>query len=123
MNRTENLLKIFHERAHIHDGLKNMSDEEVLRKVRESPTKLKRAAKNLLVKLRKHNVTLDNNGDVNFSIIKEQNIVSFIKNNETLVKLTLMQADLEFEYPQKLEKMTIKADILKLVEEEEVKMK
>lgn len=34
-----------------------------------------------------------------------------------------MQADLEFEYPQKLEKMIIKADILKLVEEEEVKLK
>lgn len=34
-----------------------------------------------------------------------------------------MQADLEFEYPQKLEKMTIKGDILKLVEEEEQKMK
>jgi hypothetical protein len=39
--------------------------------------------------------------------------------NETLVKVTLMQADLEFEYPQKLEKMTIKADILEMLEEEE----
>jgi hypothetical protein len=36
-----------------------MSDEEVLRKVRESPTKLKKAAKNLLSKLKKNNVTLD----------------------------------------------------------------
>lgn len=34
-----------------------------------------------------------------------------------------MQADLEFEYPQKLEKMKVKGDILKLVEEEEAKMK
>jgi len=59
LNRTENILKIFHERSHIHDGLKNMSDEEVLRKVRESPTKLKKAAKNLLSKLKKNNVTLD----------------------------------------------------------------
>jgi len=30
-----------------------------------------------------------------------------------------MQADLEFEYPQKLEKMIIKGDLLRLVEEEE----
>lgn len=30
---------------------------------------------------------------------------------------------MEFEYPQKLEKMRIKADILKLVEEEEAKLK
>ena len=40
-----------------------------------------------------------------------------------LVKLTLMQADLEFEYPQKIEKMMIKADLLKMVEEEELKLK
>ena len=40
-----------------------------------------------------------------------------------MVKLTLMQADLEFEYPQKLEKMLIKADMLKMVEEEEAKLK
>jgi hypothetical protein len=43
-----------------------LSDEEVLRKVRESPTKLKRAAKNLLSKLRKHNVQLDMNGDIDY---------------------------------------------------------
>jgi hypothetical protein len=46
-----------------------------------------------------------------------------LKKNDSLVKLTLMQADLEFEYPQKLEKMRIKGDILKLVEEEEAKLK
>lgn len=39
-----------------------------------------------------------------------------------MVKLTLMQADLEFEYPQKLERMSIKGDMLKLIEEEEQKM-
>jgi len=33
-----------------------------------------------------------------------------------------MQQDLEFEYPQKLEKMIIKSDILRLVEEEEKKL-
>ena len=30
---------------------------------------------------------------------------------------------MEFEYPQKLEKINIKADILKMVEEEEIKLK
>jgi len=34
-----------------------------------------------------------------------------------------MQADLEFEYPQKLERLKVKADVLKWVEEEEEKMK
>mmetsp|Transcript_30979 Transcript_30979/g.36343 ORF Transcript_30979/g.36343 Transcript_30979/m.36343 type:complete len:154 (+) Transcript_30979:723-1184(+) len=34
-----------------------------------------------------------------------------------------MQADLEFEYPQKLEKLLVKADILKWLDEEEEKLK
>lgn len=59
IQRSENLLKIFHQRAHIHDGLKNLSDTEIIRKVRESPTKLKSAAKSFLRKLRKLNVTLN----------------------------------------------------------------
>ena len=66
---------------------------------------------------------MDRNGRVDYSSIKDPQILRLIKNNEPLVELTLMQADLEFEYPQKLEKMMIKADILKLVEEEEAKVK
>ena len=46
-----------------------------------------------------------------------------VESNEALVKLTLFQSDLEFEYPQKLEKMMIKGDILKMIEEEENKLK
>ncbi len=46
-----------------------------------------------------------------------------MRKNEQLVKLTLMQADLEFEYPQKLERMMVKGDILKMLDEEEAKMK
>lgn len=34
-----------------------------------------------------------------------------------------MQADLEFEYPQKLEKMIVKSDILELANKEEEKLK
>lgn len=34
-----------------------------------------------------------------------------------------MQADLEFEYPQKLEKMLVKSDILRWLDEEEEKLK
>ena len=123
LNRAEHLLKIFHERSHIHDGLKHMSNEEVLRKVRESPTKLKKAAKNLLSKLKKHNVKLDDNGDILYSEITDNNVKSFVKRNETLTQLTLMQADLEFEYPQKLEKLTVKNDILNMLEEEEDKVR
>jgi hypothetical protein len=34
-----------------------------------------------------------------------------------------MHADLEFEYPHKLEKMAVKADVMKMIEEEEDKIK
>lgn len=34
-----------------------------------------------------------------------------------------MQSDLEFEYPQKLEKMLVKSDILRWLDEEEEKLK
>jgi hypothetical protein len=90
ISRTENLLKIFHERSHIHDGLKNLSDEEVIRKVREGPTKLKRAAKSLLKKLQKFDIRLDNNGEVDYSRVQNKHVIDSMKKNETLVRLTLM---------------------------------
>jgi hypothetical protein len=34
-----------------------------------------------------------------------------------------MHSDLEFEYPHKLEKIAVKADVLKMIEEEEDKLK
>lgn len=116
-------MEIFHQRSHIHDGLKHLSEKEIILKVREAPTKLKSAAKSLLRKLRKHNVTLTPAGDVDYSAVQQPNVVNTLKKHDDLVKLTLMQADLEFEYPQKLEKLMIKADILRLVEEEESKMR
>ena len=50
-------------------------------------------------------------------------MITWLSKNEQLVKLTLMQADLEFEYPMKLEKMIVKSDILKLANKEEEKLK
>ena len=66
---------------------------------------------------------LDDHAEIDYSQVTDQNIVAEVKKNEALAILTLMQADLEFEYPQKLEKIKIKADVLKLVEEEEAKIK
>ena len=36
--------------------------------------------------------------------------------------MTLMQADLEFEYPQKMEKMMIRADVIEMANKEEEKL-
>lgn len=67
--------------------------------MRESPTKLKRNAKALLTKLRNYGVQLDEYGDVDFSNVDDENVIKSLRKNETLVKITLMHADLEFEYP------------------------
>ena len=39
------------------------------------------------------------------------------------MKITLMQEDLEFEYPHKLEKIAVRADMLSWLNEEEEKLK
>lgn len=69
IERTERLLKIFHQRSHIHDGLKNLSNEEVIQRVREAPTKLKKSAQSLLKRLKRHGVKLDDNGDVDYRAV------------------------------------------------------
>lgn len=46
-----------------------------------------------------------------------------MQKNIDMVRLTLMQADLEFEYPQKIEKMMIKADVIEMADKEEEKLK
>lgn len=73
--------------------------------------------------LRKYKVTLDEDANPDFSSISDKNIRQFLEKKESLVRVTLMQADLEFEYPQKLEKMIVKADILRWLDEEEEKLK
>ena len=60
-------MKMHQKRSHIHDGLKYLNNEEVIHKVTESPTKLKKRAKSLLAMLHKHNVKLDLNGEVDYS--------------------------------------------------------
>ena len=73
--------------------------------------------------LRKNNVKLDSNGEVNYSQVKNDNVVDTLRKQESLVKVTLMQADLEFEYPQKLEKLLVRSDLLRWLDEEEEKLK
>lgn len=66
---------------------------------------------------------LDKDGEVDYTFVKNQNVVSVMKKKESLVKVTLMQADLEFEYPQKLEKLLVRNDLVKWLDEEEDKLK
>jgi hypothetical protein len=122
LTRTEKLMRMHQQRAHIHDGLKSLTDMEVIQKVTESPTKLKKQAKSFLAHLRNWNIHLDNNGNIVYSRCKSDQVIKSLQKNETIVRVTLMQADLEFEYPQKLEKMMVRSDMLKWLDEEERKL-
>lgn len=122
VRRTEKLLKEHKERATISDGLKGLSDKEVIQKMREVPTKLKRDTKSLLKKLEKYNVTLNEYGHVDYSGVPFPHIRKQLVAMDTLVKIALMQKDLDFEYPQHLEKKKIKGDILNLANAEESKL-
>lgn len=66
---------------------------------------------------------LDEDANPVYDNIKDPNIVKFLKTKDTLVKVTLMSADLDFEYPQKLEKLVVRSDLLKWLDEEEEKLK
>ena len=82
--------------------------------MREAPTQLKRKAKSFLKKIRKHGAKLDDAGDLDLSEVELANVRKFMSDNAPLVKLTLMQADLEFEYPHKLERIKVQADVYNL---------
>ena len=116
-------MKEHQKRSHIHDGLKYLSNEQVIAKLTERPTKLKERAKAFLKMLQKHNVQLDENGEVDFSKVEDQNVRGTLKGKDQLIRVTLMQADLEFEYPQKLEKIVVKNEIMNWLEQEEEKLK
>ncbi len=60
---------------------------------------------------------------MDYGRVKNENVINVLKKKESLVKVTLMQADLEFEYPQKLEKLLVRSDLLKWLDEEEDKLK
>lgn len=123
IERAERLLRQHQQRSQIHDGLKHLTNQEIINKVTESPVKLKRRAKALLISLRKNNVELNFNGEINYDAIKNEHVERVCRKQEALVKVTLMQADLEFEYPQKMEKLLVKSDLLKWLDEEEDKLR
>lgn len=107
--------------------MKNLSNQEVIEKVTESPNKLKHRAKSLLHFLRKHDIRLNSEGEIDYERLQQaddsKNLMHVIKKQEQLIKVVLLQADLEFEYPHKIEKIKVRADLLKWLDEEEERIK
>ena len=63
LDRTERLLRQHQHRSHIHDGLKELSNQEIIDKVRRGPKKLKKRAQGFLGVLKRFNVTLDDDAN------------------------------------------------------------
>lgn len=108
----------------MNDGLAGLSDREIMYKVREVPTKIKKHLKHFSLKLIKSKVKLDENGELDFSECKNPKMIeAYYRGKETTAKIALMYNDIEYEYPHKLERLQIKADMMNLIEAEEQKLK
>ena len=95
---TQNMFSQYYKRAAVFDRLSGLDDQQIMRTVRETPTRIKRFSKALLKKLAKYKINLDKNGEVDYSQCPFPNVVNKLKNNP-LVKISLIQKDLNFEYP------------------------
>lgn len=122
INRTDKLLKAHKYRASLTDGLKGLSDREIVQKVLEGPKRVKKNSKSLVKKLEKLNVTLRDDGTVDYSNVPYDHVVNSLKKMEGLVKIALMQKDLAYEYPQHHERQLIKGDMMDMVNAEEAKL-
>ena len=112
------------QRAAVNDGLAGLSDREIQYKAREVPTKIKKHLKQFSLRLQKQNVKLTSAGELDFSQCKDPKMIkNYYKGKETTAKIALMYQDLEYEYPHKLERLRIKADMMNLIEAEEEKLK
>ena len=79
LDRTERLMRLHQQRSHIHDGLKQLTDKEIIHKVTEKPTNLKKRAKGFLNMLHKYKVTLDEEGNPDFSQVQEPAVRKFFE--------------------------------------------
>lgn len=69
-------------------------------------------------RLEKHDVTLNQQGKVDLSNIKDKSILSFIKKNQTLVNIALLSKDIEYNFPHRISVTEIREKILRDIEDE-----
>jgi len=100
IKNTKHMFNMYYERAAAADRLSGLTDREIMETVASSPTTIKRQARALLKKLKKYNIRLNQSGEVDFSGCSEPHIIKKLKNNP-LVRVVLMQKDLEFEFPHR----------------------
>jgi len=121
--RSEKLLDYFHSFSEIKDGISNLTDKEIILKANETPSKLKDSFNVLSKKLAKYEIELNSEGKIDYTKIKDQNALSWIKTNEKLITVCLLCKDLNFEAPHIVNKNEIKNRIMSEIEDEEQRLK
>jgi len=94
------MFNLYYERASALDRLSGLTDNEIMNVVAPTPSQLKRQTKDLLKKLIKYNIKLDSNGEVDYSGCPYPHVVKKLKENP-MVKIALLQNDLEYELPHR----------------------
>lgn len=58
--------------------------------MKEAPSKMKKHSKQFLKKVQKYGAKLDEDGELNLSDVKDDNVKKYLMKNQSIVKLTLM---------------------------------
>jgi hypothetical protein len=93
--RSKRLLDLYYEDVYMKDRLSSLTDDEILYTIKETPTKIKRAAKDILDKLERHNIKVTEDGKLDFSQCQSPAVKRKLENNPW-VKYALLQRDLGY---------------------------
>lgn len=105
--RSKTVLDSYYERAFINDKLGGLDSKEIIHRIKDTPTNTKNFVKPILKELDKHGIRLHpETGEVDYSLVKNQNIINKLKNSG-LVKYALLQREDQFNYPHLKNQKTI----------------
>ncbi|EAS01672.1 hypothetical protein TTHERM_01207720 (macronuclear) [Tetrahymena thermophila SB210] len=116
IERSENMFKVYYERAAIYDRLQGLTDSQIRSEIQNSPAKMKKRTRNLVKKLERLGVVLKQDGEVDFSAVKNTNLRNKLEKDSN-IKIALMLKDLEFEFPHKEHQMDQAVDLKQKLQE------
>ena len=103
IKQTQNMFSQYYKRAAVFDKLDGLSDRSIKDMIGDSPSKIKKRSKVLRKQLDHHNIFLNEQGHVDYSRSSAHpNFLAKLKENP-MVKLVLLQQDLEYEFPHKIQ--------------------
>lgn len=91
--RVNNMFHTYYTRASSKDRLGGLTDEEIKSQILSSPTKIRKQLQQLLKIVKKYNVVLGENGELDLSEVSNPKVKEMLQNNAS-VKVALMLQDL-----------------------------